>query len=75
MLKFVIQHTEEKQYLSKVALEKKEIYLEQNLEYVISPENALQFETADEANAVITFIGDVIDWEEEQQLEIRSVVV
>ena len=37
------------------------------------PKHAIQFENEEEAQATIIFIGAVIDWELEEQLEIISI--
>ncbi len=68
----VIQNTETGLYLSEIVIIGRNRAL-RPFAWCAYPKNAIQFENEEEAQATIVFIGAVIDWELEEQLQIVEV--
>lgn len=65
----VIQNTETGLYLSEIVIIGRNRAL-RPLVWCSNQENAIQFDNEEEAEAAIAFIGDVLDWELQEQLKI-----
>lgn len=69
MNKYVIINEEDGMMLASIRIESSQFaYMVQEKTWTRIIDEALKFEVAEEAEAVITFISDVMDWELAQQL-------
>lgn len=65
--KVVIQNKETKKYLMSIYVGRTSVV--KSIVWTDFIKNAIHFENKEMANSTIIFIGDVMDWELEQQLE------
>ncbi len=66
----IIKNCNSEQYLSSIYIGRTDKV--KPFAWTYYPKNAIHFENEKEAKATITFIGAVMDWELEQELEIED---
>ena len=69
--RYVIANTETHKFLAAIQIGRTPAI--HPLHWTDFSQNAIHFENSEEAQATITFIGAVLDWELEEQLEIYGI--
>lgn len=72
MMKYVIINEEDGMMLASIGIKRINGYMVQDHAWTRSIPEALHFEVAEEAEAVINFINDVVNWELAQQLVVKD---
>lgn len=72
---YVIRNEDDGMMLAAISIKRINGYMTQDNAWTRRMNEALHFEVAEEAEAVITFISDVIDWELAQNLIVELLTI